>query len=141
VVRFKYGCGHLHRSKKFSQSWQRIILEGRVVADRVEIAVVGMLYRNTPATLKKLVEAAPLQCKLEREPDNPADRNAVKVIVVEKPWKNTHVGYVARIVAAKIAPRMDSGNFAWTDVWLVEIDDEAGTGELLLRKRAKAKSK
>jgi HIRAN domain len=49
---------------------------------------------------------------LMREPTNKADRNAIKVLeILGKP-----IGYVAREVAADVAPRMDRGEF-----WLADV--------------------
>lgn len=105
---------------------------------KLELEVVGMNHRVTLSTLAKLASDVPLHCRLEREPDNAHDENAVKVIVIEKPWAKKHdgmhIGYIARAVASVIAPAMDEGGSAWpyTDAWLTAVDDEAGHGELIL---------
>lgn len=105
---------------------------------KLELEVVGMNHRVTISTLENLADDVPLHCKLEREPDNAHDENAVKVVVIEKPWRKQHdgmhVGYIARATASVIAPAMDEGGERWpyTDAWLTAIDTDTGTGELLL---------
>lgn len=97
-----------------------------------------MFHRLTISTIQNMAHDVPLHCRLEREPDNPHDENAVKVIVTEKPWsqkhEGIHIGYVARATASVIAAAMDAGGKAWpySDAWLTEIDAEHGKGELLL---------
>ncbi len=44
---------------------------------------------------------------LEREPNNPRDKNAIKVI-----YKGFHLGYVERDVAVSLAATMDQGQEA-----------------------------
>ena len=43
---------------------------------------------------------------LEREPNNPHDFNAIKVL---DPTTGEHLGYVAREVSRDLAPELDSG--------------------------------
>ena len=52
-----------------------------------------------------LEENAPLI--IEREPENPYDVHAIKVL---HPTDRVHIGYVAREVAKEIAPLMDVGH-------------------------------
>lgn len=44
---------------------------------------------------------------LQREPSNPHDENAIKVLSPDP--DNIHIGYVAKEVAAELAPIMDGG--------------------------------
>jgi HIRAN domain len=115
------------------------------VAKTLEITVVGMQHRLAPGTLGFLSQATPLKCELVREPNNPHDANAIKVVVTERPWAKMHdglhVGYIARQTAAEFAPVMDAGRFPFNDVWLMSVNPEMGAGNLLLRKSVKAKSK
>lgn len=109
-----------------------------MVKSRLELEVVGLHHRVTISTLSNLADDVPLHCKLEREPDNLHDENAVKVVVVEKPWakkhEGMHVGYIGRVTASVIAPAMDAGGSEWpyVDAWLTSIDTVNGKGELLL---------
>jgi hypothetical protein len=117
-----------------------------VVAERtLEIEAVGLNYRLTPGTIRKLAQVTPVQVRLEREPGNEFDPNAVKILVTEKPWAKRHaplhIGYVARGTASVLAPRMDSGKFPFPDVWLTDADPDTGRGTLLLRRKVKAKGK
>lgn len=108
-----------------------------------QISVVGMNYRVTAGTMEGLMDDLPLRCELEREPRNPNDPNAIKVMVTERPWAkphgNFHVGYLPREVAKEYAPLMDRGEFPFNSAYLTEIDAE-GTGTVILKKAAKKKS-
>ena len=89
------------------------------------VAVVGMHFRGEHA--KKF--AAELQpgdtLLLEREPDNPYDQNAIKVLVpADEPW---HLGYINRTDAAWISPYLE--NPAITPRVEVERVAPAGTGK------------
>jgi hypothetical protein len=109
----------------------------------LEIEVVGVYYRVTQDTMDSLASDTPLHCKIEREPKNPHDPNAIKVIVTEKPYAKTHegmhIGYVGRPTATVIAPELDDGTFPYTDAWLTSLDPESGRGELLLTRDKKGK--
>jgi hypothetical protein len=110
-----------------------------MASSKLELEVVGMNHRLTISTLQNLADDVPLHCTLEREPDNEHDPNAVRVIVIEKPWRKAHgglhVGYIARATASVIAPRMDEGKWPYVDAWLTEIDREKGKGVMLLSKK------
>lgn len=63
------------------------------------------------------------QADLVREPDNPRDPLAVAVwIDARTPWR---VGYLDRLVAARLAPRIDGGE-PWTAVIAGWIDAPGG---------------
>ena len=115
------------------------------MADTLEISVVGLQYRLPPGTMKALRQDCPLKCELVREPKNSHDENAIKVVVTEKPWakihEGLHIGYIARQTAAEFAPVMDEGNFPFGEVWLTAVNVEQGMGELLLRRKPRAKAK
>lgn len=73
----------------------------------LELSMVGLRYRGfSNAKLKRIVQSVPLQCRLEREPKNEFDPNAIKV-VSEKP--ELHLGYLRREVSAELAPLLDNG--------------------------------
>ncbi len=68
--------------------------------------VVGVRYR---APIARAIAASVAPCDgliLEREPHNPHDSCAVKVL-----HGSTHIGYVQREVAAPLSRLMDSGLF------------------------------
>jgi hypothetical protein len=100
---------------------------------KIEIPLVGVHYRVTLTAIKNLEKAVPISCRFEREPDNQYDFNAIAVYLVEPPWKNLQIGYVARAVAAEIAPRMDKGQFHVLEAWVTVINTEDGTGELQVK--------
>ena len=113
------------------------------MADQMELSLVGMLHRLTPSTIHRLADEVaehPLKCRLEREPDNPHDANAIKVILesgrLAKTKSGFHIGYIKRAVASVIAPVMDAGDWDFTRVKLMLVDDEAGEGELLAKRKA-----
>jgi len=91
---------------------------------------VGMRHRVTPTTLREMNELAPLKVKFAREPQNIHDANAIRVICDEKPWKDMHVGYIARQSAAEIAGRIDRGRITLTGGYLNNVNDGSGVGEM-----------
>lgn len=103
----------------------------------MEITAVGMLHRVTPATLGEISDSCPLHCRLEREPTNKHDENAIKVFITDRPFGKTHgdfhVGYIARPTASVIAPVMDADEWEYDQCMLVAVDEFIGEGELRLR--------
>jgi hypothetical protein len=96
----------------------------KVKTKGVEISVVGMQYRVTPSTLKyigSLLEGGPVECRIEREPDNVHDENAIKVILNESPYKGLHIGFFPRGVAALYAPLIDQGRLTLKTAKLTEL--------------------
>ena len=68
-----------------------------------EVLVVGMHFRpNGRAIVESLL--APVDLDLEREPFNPYDSFAIKVL-----YEGEHIGYIERRQAMFIAPWMDQG--------------------------------
>ena len=58
--------------------------------------------------LKKWVESKDLSITLEREPNNPVDTNAIKIIGLSKGFfgtKRRHIGYVEKAIAKKIVEK------------------------------------
>lgn len=114
------------------------------MAKQMELTLAGVLHRLTLSTARKLAEAieteGKVKCRLERESDNPHDANAVKVVITEKPWAKAHgglmIGYVKRESASVIAPVMDAGDWDFNRVWLLSLDADAGTGELVAKRKA-----
>lgn len=68
------------------------------------VSVVGMYFRGPHA--KAWAEQVPIGEELfyEREPENPYDPSAIKIM-----YNLEHVGYVERGQAAFIAPHIDAG--------------------------------
>lgn len=74
----------------------------------IDVKVVGMHFRERDGVPAKQIVAnmvPPLTLDLEREPENPYDANAIKVICNEK-----HIGYIEAGQAMWIAPRLDRGD-------------------------------
>jgi len=71
------------------------------------VACVGMHFRGAQAQeiVALLDETSVLS--LEREPENPYDAYAIKVI-----FSDIHIGYIERGQAAWISPLLDEGNVA-----------------------------
>jgi DNA modification methylase len=104
----------------------------------LELDVVGLLYRVTPSTLKKIADDTPLAAELKREPENSHDPNAIAVHLKDEPY-NFHIGYLRKETAAAWAQNMDDGLLDFSEAWLSSIDVEEGMGEILV-KGAKRKS-
>src|SRR3954470_21608575 len=97
-------------------------------------AVVGVQHRITMST-RKLIAAKVkaedgLGCVLFRERDNPHDENAIKVLIDDDPYRELHIGYLPRKVAAVIAPKWDSGKVEIKRVVLVGMTPHEGEGEV-----------
>jgi len=101
---------------------------------KIYAVLKGMKYRITPATMKDIADLCPLKVKLERDEENVHDENAIGVFCIERPWKNTHFGYVNREIALELAPRLDAGKVEVTEAWLDEIDEQ-GEGPLRIKFR------
>jgi HIRAN domain len=98
-------------------------------ARRMKIPVVGLNYRVNPDNQTKLAGVVPVIVEFEREPFNPHDKNAIKVIL--QSWKpGFHIGYVPKDIAAKLAPQLDEGRVKVSLASLEYVDDEAGNGTM-----------
>lgn len=64
--------------------------------------------------------AEPIPAILIRNPDNEFDSNAIEVHVPSL-GDNTMIGHLARGVAAKVAPLMDSGDELAASIYLVAV--------------------
>lgn len=73
--------------------------------------VAGVTYENRQDVIAALSGAEP--CRIEPEPTNPYDANALAVKVATKDGIK-HVGYVPRELAKKIAPLLDGENLMVT---------------------------
>lgn len=100
---------------------------------KLTTTVKGLRYRVTPQTLNIMRDVTPLDARLEREPDNTADENAIKVILCGKPWKDFHLGYIGRAVAAELAPKLDAGKLEIQIATVTDIDPEEGEAQIRLK--------
>lgn len=97
----------------------------------VEIEVVGMAFHTTIEARKQMASAfskGNLNAALEREPTNKVDPNAIKV--VSKGFGQ--VGYVPRLVAEVLAPRLDSGEAKIVSANFKIIDKFDRTAKLIV---------
>lgn len=108
----------------------------------LNISLVGMNHRVTPSTRNMIASYiernGPVKCSLVREPSNEHDSHAVKVVCDEGPYRNLHLGYLPRTVAAEFSPAMKKGEIKVTSVYLAELEPRDGDGELVI-KLSKAK--
>lgn len=69
--------------------------------------VQGVKYYGAPNALQNGKLCRGVRLRLEPEPDNPHDRNAVKILLADS---NVQLGYVPRILAPYIFLQLDKGN-------------------------------
>ena len=101
----------------------------------LDLTVVGLGYRVTPAKMEAIAADAPLAAKLVREPENMHDRNAVAVYLNEKPYTELHFGYLSRTVAAELAPRLDAGMANGGAAWVLSVDMIESEAKLQVKAR------
>jgi hypothetical protein len=109
----------------------------------VELTLAGMQHRVTTSTRRMIaskLKGGPIVCKVEREPNNVHDENAIKVIIAESPYKGMHIGYVPRGVAAKYAEAMDNDVIRDVRVWLVDLEPVSADAQLLMKFRRRLKT-
>jgi hypothetical protein len=108
-----------------------------MVKKKAEHPVVGVAHRITMSTRRlisnKIEQEGPLGVVLMREPRNPADENAIKVILDDAPYRDMHIGYLPRGVAKVYAPAWDKGKMEIDRATLTAMKPEDGEGEILLR--------
>lgn len=68
------------------------------------VLIVGMHFRGSHAVATVSSFLPPVELQLEREPQNPHDEFAIKVL-----YDGEHIGYVERGQAAFISPQIDAG--------------------------------
>lgn len=87
-----------------------------MIPEKLEVRVVGVTFqRHYPLIAYRLMVEVPTRVKLEREPDNPYDKNAVLVR-----WGEKALGHIDRYTAKRLAPSMDKG-VRWR-AWAVRIE-------------------
>jgi len=88
----------------------------------------------------EMVEAVPMEARLEREPRNIHDRNAIKVLVTDERFAHSndfHIGYLPRTIAALYAPRLDTGTFPYRMEGRITEIHEDGTAVMILKRKPK----
>lgn len=109
-----------------------------------DIPVMGMKHRLSVSTrrmLKDRVDEETVEAMLQPEPENPHDKNAVKVLVVNEPFAGFHLGYVPREVAAKLHPTLLSIDVEVVACVITEMDAEEGTANLYVSLKTPARPK
>jgi len=66
--------------------------------------IAGVTFEGRQDIIRKLGPGSPLF--LERQPENPYDCNAIKLLTIS----GEHIGYVGRVLAESLAESMDKGN-------------------------------
>jgi hypothetical protein len=99
----------------------------------LEFALVGMKYRLVESERQALASHTPFEVSLDRDHGNKHDENAIGVYM-KTGWSDlgvskSHIGYVPRDVAAKLAPKLDKGTVGIVKATVTEIDNE-GLGHL-----------
>jgi len=95
----------MNRSTAFTKSWQT------VKAGTVAAKVAGVTFGNRQTALEHLTRYEPtdISIDLNREPTNAYDENAVAVVATVEGKGSYTVGYLARTLAAIVAPLIDYG--------------------------------
>ena len=73
-----------------------------------DLVVVGMHFREREGVPAKSIVAnfiPPVAVEFEREPDNPFDPNAIKII-----YNGQHIGYIEAASAVYLSPWIDEGH-------------------------------
>lgn len=99
---------------------------------KYEFTVVGLSHHVTRSLMKEIEEFVPFRVRLEREPDNAHDSNAISVSIGSKriPVYPMKLGYLRRKVAEVIAPGLDNGSVTIQKARLMSVDVELGEGEV-----------
>lgn len=111
------------------------------MAKELTLSVVGMGYRLSVDKRNELDELAPFKVKLEREPKNLHDENAIQVVMDDKTMKNNgmQIGYLPRLVAGAWAPALDSGKLKILESWMTAVP-ESGDGEVFVKFQTSSKA-
>jgi hypothetical protein len=101
--------------------------------------VVGLnhrVHRGKQEILAYVVRNMPLDCRLQREPDNEHDPNAVMVYIDDERLEAyfrvavVHIGYIRRGTAAVIASGLDAGRLEVRRCRLFSVYPERGEGKI-----------
>jgi hypothetical protein len=111
---------------------------GRIWSHHLD--VVGLRFRFTKSARRALADMLASRgsipgVKLVREPDNPKDGNAIKVMLPQRILGGKQLGYIRAPAAAMLAPKMDAGRLKVHGATLLELraDDDWNSGELHIR--------
>ena len=79
----------------------QLLVESEARCRTMNVAVVGVTFGSRQKTIRQLYKGE--QVQLQREPDNPYDRNAIRVQRIN----GDQIGYIARGLATSLSPRWD----------------------------------
>ena len=107
---------------------------------RLTLSVVGLQYRVLKPTLRSLAKDMPLKIRIELEPQNIHDSNAIAVYLDDsKVRQRMKIGYLRKEVAAVLHKPMDDGKLVVHSARLTSLDPEIPSAEAEIRlSRAKA---
>ena len=93
------------RARAMVKAWALVKLP------RLETKVAGVTFGNRQLFIEQLLDCAPesITIRLEREPGNEHDKNAVAVYAAVEGRRAYQMGYLPRTLAAFIAPLLDAG--------------------------------
>jgi hypothetical protein len=97
----------------------------------IYLDVVGVQFRTSKESreiLRRLVERGGVTVTLDREPDNPHDEYAIRVLIERAKgdrgrFGNRRIGYIRATTAAKLAPRLDSGDIRFVSATATDLDE------------------
>ena len=118
----------------------------------IELECVGMQFRWKKTGRETLARSTPFLADLEREPDNPMDADAVKVIITSDfkltALRGRQLGYLRsgykegkEKAAQLIGSRLDAGTIEVVNIWVTHIDPFNGNATLDCRFRDLPKPK
>jgi len=99
---------------------------------KIEVAIAGASFREEGTDIVTTLRVGQ-RFRLESEPSNPHDRNAVKVLVDEFPYgrrkpRTYHLGYVPRKWSGTVTAALKNNRL---HVWAVKENDLWGTLSIL----------
>jgi hypothetical protein len=88
------------------KNWQGFFIEqgGNIMSILCKLA--GVSFNGCQQNIKNISMADFPNISLVREPNNPFDTNAVKVVL-----RGSHLGYLPKPLAGRLAPEMDAGMY------------------------------
>jgi len=104
---------------------------------KLDISVVGLQFR-LKRDMRNILAGKKFNVRLQREPDNRFDGNAIQVLMSDKKYgllEGQHIGYVRRGTAETIAPRMDEGSVTVLSAVMSDVDPESGDAALSVKLR------
>jgi len=110
---------------------------------KMKLDVVGLdhrVLRPQQRMLEMMLRDHFLKAKLQREPNNLHDRNAIRVIIIDKRprqrWPkefrndNFHIGYIRATTAKVLAPGFDRKSLVVRKCHLIEVNSRHGWGRV-----------